>query len=388
MLPAITGVVTLGGALLTIADKLLKLKEAKEKYAPVIDDTLKQLGQFGTMDLVSFTKVCRMEPLILLDDKLKFDEVTPDTLQVVTSLIAGYYVQTFALLGHIDGIDVVGTLDKLNPNRTGIGLNAFDAEHTKPGSAHLALSTIPLYNIGLEAFEEEVTAENGKKVQLKTDKSVIADIQAPTNLALGKMFIVNLSSNGNSIPIPVTVRVKPVTTTSDAIAAILSIGTTKNTVKERWTRFKAGELTFSNMWTGDDVIAQQKKILIEDTSGFYAEMLRRSKNNAKKGFMSGNPSLATDSNVIIVSETTALKAGRELGGTLNDFKIRESVFEHIHANILIVVDHNRNMVDFFYRGERLATSVTFGGLKTLNRGNGPDIMSIFTAFSENKIPGL
>jgi len=104
--------------------------------------------------------------------------------------------------------------------------------------------------------------------------------------------------------------------------------------------------------------------------------------------MSGNPSLATDSNVIIVSETTALKAGRELGGTLNDFKIRESVFEHIHANILIVVDHNRNMVDFFYRGERLATSVTFGGLKTLNRGNGPDIMSIFTAFSENKIPGL
>lgn len=231
------------------------------------------------------------------------------------------------------------------------------------------------------------SAEN-KPVKIQTDKNVVADISAPTNLALGKMIKVTLSANGNTIEIPITIRVKPVTTGSDAVTAILAIGTTKNTVAERWNRFKAGELTFTNLATGDDVIRQHKKILVQDTSGFYAEITRRARGNAKKGALSGNLSLATDSNVVMISSATALDVGRELGGELSNFRIREAMFAKVYSNMLIIVDDLRGMVSFYYRGESLPNVLSLQDIKLYNKGSGPDIMSIFSAFAENKIPSL
>jgi hypothetical protein len=319
---------------------------------------------------------------------LKFDPSTPEILQVLTSLIAGYYTQAFALLGQVDGIDVIGTLDKLNPSRTGIGLNNFEGDLEKDGLHKFSnQSNTPLYSIGLEALTEVQSAEN-KPVKIQTDKNVVADISAPTNLALGKMIKVTLSANGNTIEIPITIRVKPVTTGSDAVTAILAIGTTKNTVAERWNRFKAGELTFTNLATGDDVIRQHKKILVQDTSGFYAEITRRARGNAKKGALSGNLSLATDSNVVMISSATALDVGRELGGELSNFRIREAMFAKVYSNMLIIVDDLRGMVSFYYRGESLPNVLSLQDIKLYNKGSGPDIMSIFSAFAENKIPSL
>ncbi|AHI60442.1 hypothetical protein RAY_292 [Erwinia phage vB_EamM_RAY] len=388
MLPLVTGAITLASSLALVAERILAAKKAAGEVAGTVDNTLATLGQMGTRDLVTFTKVTRMEPLVLLDDRLKFDPSTPEILQVLTSLIAGYYTQAFALLGQVDGIDVIGTLDKLNPSRTGIGLNNFEGDLEKDGLHKFSnQSNTPLYSIGLEALTEVQSAEN-KPVKIQTDKNVVADISAPTNLALGKMIKVTLSANGNTIEIPITIRVKPVTTGSDAVTAILAIGTTKNTVAERWNRFKAGELTFTNLATGDDVIRQHKKILVQDTSGFYAEITRRARGNAKKGALSGNLSLATDSNVVMISSATALDVGRELGGELSNFRIREAMFAKVYSNMLIIVDDLRGMVSFYYRGESLPNVLSLQDIKLYNKGSGPDIMSIFSAFAENKIPSL
>lgn len=386
MLPVVTGAITLASSLALVAERILSAKQKASEITGSVDKTLTTLGQMGTRDLITFTKVTRMEPLVLVDERLKFDPSTPEILQVLTSLIAGYYTQAFAMLGQVDGIDVIGTLDKLNPSRTGIGLNSFDSEesgyHKFPNQ-----SNISLYSIGVEALDTVVSSEN-KPVKILTDKNVVADITSPTNLAIGKMIKVSLSSNGNVVEIPITIRVKPVTTTTDAVTAILGIGTTKNTVAERWNRFKAGELTFTNLATGDDVIRQHKKILIQDTSGFYAEIVRRARGNAKKGLVTGNLSLATDSNCILISADTALDVARELGGSLDNFKIREAMFEKVYSNMLIIVDQMKGMVSFYYRGENLPNRLSLQDIKLYNKGSGPDIMSIFTAFAENKIPSL
>lgn len=386
MLPVITGAITLASSLALVAERILSAKQKASEISGSVDKTLTTLGQMGTRDLITFTKVTRMEPLVLVDDRLKFDPSTPEILQVLTSLIAGYYTQAFAMLGQVDGIDVIGTLDKLNPSRTGIGLNNFEAaesgHHKFTNQSH-----IPLYSIGMEALETVQSADN-KPVKIQTDKNVVADISSPSNLAIGKMIKVSLSSNGNVIEIPITIRVKPVSTTSEAVTAILGIGTTKNTVAERWNRFKAGELTFTNLATGDDVIRQHKKILIQDTSGFYAEIVRRARGNATKGLVSGNLSLATDSNCVLISSDTALDVARELGGSLDNFKIREAMFQKVYSNMLIIVDQMKGMVSFYYRGEALPNRLSLQDIKLHNKGSGPDIMSIFTAFAENKIPSL
>jgi hypothetical protein len=107
-----------------------------------------------------------------------------------------------------------------------------------------------------------------------------------------------------------------------------------------------------------------------------------------KGVATGNLSLATNSNIIVITAPTAQMVARELGGELSNFKIRESVFKTVHCNILVIVDQDRGMVTFYYRGETMANVVSAYDLKLSNKGSGPDIMSIFSAFAENKIPPL
>jgi len=400
MLP-VTGVITLASAIASLGAWLKSAKDKASASGNSLDKTLQTITATNKADLITFTKVCRMEPLVLLDDRLRNDPVTPDLLQVLTSIVAGYYLQTFALLGQISGVDVIGTLDKLNPSRTGIGLNSFAGESTDYINAHrLAQATLPFYTIGLEAIDDKVDGSNvlianqgaaKDEKESKSNLSVpgnVADIYQVTNLAVGKMIKAVLTADGNSIEIPITIRMKPITTDSASIAATLSIGSTKNSVKERWQRFRAGELTFSNFILMDDVVKQHKSILIKDKSGFYAEVVRRANGNLTKGIVTGNLSLATNSNIIVITSQTAQAVARELGGELDNYKIRESVFTTVHCNMLVIVNQDRGMVTFYYRGETTGNVVSVYDLKLSGKGNGPDIMSIFTAFAENKIPPL
>lgn len=388
MIPvAITGVVTLAGALASLYTIFKDSKKALSEVGVDAGKLKKTAGNLVTKDLISLTKVCRMEPLVLVDDRLKFNPIMTDLLQVSTSLVAGYYTQAFALIGHVNSIDVIGTLDKLNPARTGIGLNSLD-----DGKSHKITladrNALSFLSEGLLELEDEDEANN-VSVTYKTDKSAIAEINQLTNLAVGKMIKVTMSGGGETVEVPITIRLKPITTDQQSIIATLTVEGHNETVKARWSRFKAGELTFSNLILGDDVINKHKTALINDKSGFYAEMVRRAKNNSLKGLRSGNLSLATDSNIIVISADTALKASRELGGPLTDFAVREKVFKTIHSNILMLVDDQRDMVNIYYRGERVANSLSAVDLKTINKGGGgPDIMSIFAAFQENKIPAL
>lgn len=395
MLP-VTGVITLATALGSLATWLSKAKDKATDAGANLDKTLQAIGAAGKADLITFTKVCRMEPLVLLDDRLRNDPMTPDLMQVLTSIVAGYYLQTFALLGQVSGIDVIGTLDKLNPARTGIGLNSFGASKDYINNHKLIHNPLPFYSIGMEALDngsgQLVNPAPGKdEKESKTSLTVpgnVADIYQVTNLAVGKMIKAVITADGNSIEIPITIRTKPVTTDSASIAATLSIGTTKNNVKERWQRMRAGELTFSNFIFMDDVVQQHKSILIKDKSGFYAEVVRRANGNLTKSMLTGNLSLATNSNIIVITAPTAQVVARELGGELDNFKIRESVFKTVHCNILVIVNQDRGMVNFYYRGETMGNMVSVYDLKLSNKGNGPDIMSIFSAFAENKIPPL
>ena len=393
MLPVVTGVVTLATTLASLANWFSKAKEKAKDAGIDLDKTLQAISAAGNSDLISFTKVCRMEPLVLLDDRLRNDPVTPDIMQVITSIVAGYYLQTFALLGQVSGVDVIGTLDKLNPARTGIGLNSFDNPNTDYINSHRVInSSVPFYSIGMEALLDDPappSATPGK--ESKTSLSVpgnIADITQASNLAVGKMIKAVITANGNSVEVPITIRVKPISTDSNSIASTLAIGTTKNNVKERWQRFRAGELTFSNLLFMDDVVQQHKSILIKDKSGFYAEVVRRANGNLAKGITSGNLSMATNSNIIVITASTAQAVARELGGSLDNFQIREGVFKNVYSNMLVVVNQDSAMVTFYYRGERTGTNVSAYDLKLSSKGNGPDIMSIFTAFAENKIPPL
>lgn len=380
MVPVITGAVTLISAISIVAERIAALKKSTDELKKSTDGIIGAAANLGTTDLITLTKVARMEPLVLVDDTLKYDPVMPDVMQVLTSLIAGYYIQAFGVLGSVDGVNLIGTLDKLNPNRIGMGLNSFDGDENDMKLP--ALHDTPIYSIGCEALEEK------GNVTASVDKTSVADVTQATNLIVGKMIKVSLTRNGVSAEVNIVVRPTPISTASDVVAAILSVASTKNTIKERWHRFRSGELTWKNMFFADDVVEEHKKLLMKDTSGVYGEIVRRASKNKAKGLLSGNPSLATDSNIIVISQATAIKAGRELGGPIENFDIRQRIFSHIHSNVIVVVNQNSSMVTLYYRGERMATERSFVELKLSNKSGGPDIMEIYKSFMTNQVPAL
>lgn len=68
--------------------------------------------------LVEFTKPTRVEPIVLMDDRVVNLSFTPDIMQSLTSIFSGYYLQAVALSVNVGRVDVIDLLDRVNPNRS------------------------------------------------------------------------------------------------------------------------------------------------------------------------------------------------------------------------------------------------------------------------------
>ena len=67
--------------------------------------------------LIEYSKPTRVEPIVLLDDRVASLNFTNDIMQSLTSIFAGYYLQAVALSVNVGKVDVIRLLDKVNPDR-------------------------------------------------------------------------------------------------------------------------------------------------------------------------------------------------------------------------------------------------------------------------------
>ncbi len=68
--------------------------------------------------MVEFTNVTRNEFLTVVEDSLVAQPYMSSLQQSILSMVSGYYLSSVSLMVDIPGINVVGTLDKLNNNRS------------------------------------------------------------------------------------------------------------------------------------------------------------------------------------------------------------------------------------------------------------------------------
>src|SRR5690606_15487449 len=125
-----------------------------------------------------------------------------------------------------------------------------------------------------------------------------------------------------------------------------------------------------------DLIDDHRRNLLRDKSGNYQRTLERRNKNRLTAVITGTPSLATASNLYVISEQTAKELENKIGGKLMDFKTRESVFKETYGMILTVVDTEWEQVTMFHRSIDAPTMFSIKELKRINRGTGPDVMEI------------
>ena len=369
--PVNEGTLAAGSVLSTVMDTYAK--------AQAVGSHLK------TSSLVSATSVARVEPIVIVDKDCLFLEYLPDILQSTQSIFVGYWLQALSLITNVGDVNVGRVLDKLNPNRK-VDTSGFLETIVKAGIGkenYTYASESMKYKLPTIAMEAKGDKDDNKGGALaKVDN--IADL---TNLSIGKIINVTIKNNGQEAVIPISFRLMVNTLPPASCVQLLSQGSVDLSFSERWFKWRAGRISFiKDLVFCQDLIREQKRTLMTDKDGVYSEIAKRAKNSKLASFFSKNPSLAEASNIVVISEETAMQLRVKHNLNLDNFKDRQKIFDKTYAMILVVIDRNYERVNMYHYGISASTSVGLRDIKIANKGSGPNIMEVLAAFKGGNAP--
>jgi hypothetical protein len=378
--------------------------------------------------LVAFTQAARVEPLVLIDTDVLFVDELHDVMQSLQSLFAGYYTQAIALNSTIGNVKVLKTLEKFTPNRDlAAAQGQFTRDVTSGLRSGLGLATeayrdrLPTDWDPAVALEEQVknNGKRGKQVdpdendeqfrKAKRDsemaraareeaerervavafgKDAISDLKENANLSVGKMIEVSIKHEDKTFTVPISIRLIANTIPSAKLVHILSLANEETSASERYHGWKSGRLAFfKDLLFCRDLIDAHRKNLMAHGDALFTNILAKERKNSLAALMSGNPSVAAASNMVVTSTSSIAELELSLNGHFSNFATRQKVFEKTSLMIVAVIDKEWSRVQFYHRGLPEATDVSFRDLKSSNK-SGPDVSDILRAYQVGHSPSL
>ena len=338
--------------------------------------------------LLEYTKVTRVEPIALIDHTISHLSETEDVCRTLTALFAGYYLQAIAISHNVGNIQTISTLAKLNPSRdlkdtAGVGFQMFGMENYQMALPRRKLKgnitkrpTLSFESAGDSDEEEYLTSVSGSGDSTRDIAAMAA------NLSTGIMLEVELESDGNRAVIPVSVRLIASPTPVSVLVQLCSFSFKNRTMKERWHGWRSGELSFiGDIVMCQDIIDANREALMKDDSGAYHEIVARKNKNKLSGLLSMSPSVATASNIMVISTETSREIEKEIGMRWSSFKNRQKIFKATYLMLVAIVDVRNQMVTIYHRDISLGTDVSFRELKRSNgKTGGNDVIEHLNSY--------
>lgn len=394
-----------------------------------------------TDSLVRFTRATRVEPIALVDQRLVHLPYMGDVMQTMSSIFIGYYLQAVSLAVNVGRINVIRLLDSLNPHRDVADASAAFLTDSLAGKKPKFMSN-ESYMFGLPSMESvekdpfvdaaiaaEIKKQKDAEDRYKADEDKAAllkgvgdklnsfiegksgDVSASvnphaiggsvsnksdlqklvteaTNLSVGKLIEVTIDDEGKKATFPIMVRVISTIVNGPTLVHILSDQSRwYATAKERFHMWRAGQLEFvRDLVLCQDLIDEHRRALLNDKSGAYKEILERRAGNAVASAMTGTPSVATASNIVVLSKQSAKEIEQATGGRFTDVKFRNRLFDRSYVMLMAVIDPEWEQITIYHRGIALPTEMMLKELKATNKGTGPDISEILKAYQLGQSP--
>jgi hypothetical protein len=373
--------------------------------------------------LTEFTRIARVEPIVMLEEGTRTLPYITDILQTLTSIFAGYYMQAVSLEVNVGNIETRRLLEKFNPNRDVVGPDAgfiqrevarglgmedykwglpdpFSPPTASMEAMQTAERTVTTQTTKYDAHgvptvtsqtQTTQTTEDVPEEPMRVDfgRDPGSAITQMNSLSVGVMLNVNVESNGHKAAIPVTVRLMPNLMPSDVMLAILSHAERDTTAKARYHAWRSGELSFiRDIVLCQDLIDAHRETLRKDRTGIYAEILKRRQKNTAASASTGNVSIATASNILVMTQATARKLEARTAGKLSNAAFRARVFDATYVMLMVVVDTDYEQVTIYTRGLAGSTTVSVKAMKNAAKGSGPDVGEILRAYQLGQSPRL
>lgn len=460
----------------------------------VFRDVLKAFKTSQTHSLIDATKPARVEPIVMVDAALVFNDDLPTLMQSLLSQFSGFYLQAVSLSMNVGNVSTMKTLDKLNPRRDPTdafiapesdwllaqesyqyGLPQYSAKRQSL-SQHDDYLIMPV-RLSMEAHEPphisrgpsvsvshgddhqsatldqrerhhddqmrqreidrlqrdehqagnasirqqeraDKLAEAQRRDALERDKlkqqdrhhqdrldqqkdaskpapstasfkdETIRTVKELTNLSVGKLLSVEVSDGRASQSVLVSVRLIASTLPTDVLVHALTDSQKDISFKARWHGWRSGRLEFWKdlIWC-QDLIDAHRQHLMKDKDGLFRSILGIQRKNSLASLLSGRLSVATASNMAIISEETAQRIEYEGKMSLSNYKQRSALFDPTALMILVVVSNN-GYAKFYYRGIPEASDLSMRDIKVSNRNGGPDITEVMKLLLQGSAPRI
>lgn len=395
--------------------------DALNKIAGVIDFMGKADAYAGTSSLARITSMARVEPLCIVDSDCVHLEYISDVLQSLQSIFSGYYLQAVSLMTNVAGVSVAKQLDILNPNRNPdvVGFinglaEVVESKESYTGSVHDLPYKLSAenYKWKLPTSKNAISLENKRDrelhqipIQERTTKDYLKHLDSKeyakiedkallsttelSNLSVGKLINVTVQHGTESATIPIAIRLIVNEMRPNTIVELFGKGKVEKSFTERYYKWKAGRISFFNdLIFCKDLLREHKKTLMQDKEGVYSDIQNRANKNRLAGLMSKRPSVATSSNLYVISSDTAAAIRRTSGVDLTNFGQRQKLFEETYAMILVIIDREYQRINFYHDGISKPTSVGLRDIKASNKDSGPSIMDVLSAYKQGQAPVL
>lgn len=357
--------------------------------------------------LIAATKGARFEPVVLVDSDVTTYEGITDVMHSIQSLFTGYLLQAISLYGNVGGTKVIKELNRFQPDRDG-SMGGFVKSLMSTESYKSRLPT-PNGSLALESFDtntkryskayKTAVEENALNVAAG-DKDIESGIHQAASLSIGKVYNIDFTSNGQTIKVPITIRLIAMIVASERLSHILTVDTTKLTdLKDRWYAWRSGRISFiSDLLFARDLIKQHRKEIMDDKDGVYSNILRKRVSNNLAAISSGAPSLNSASNIAVISSDTAKAIETKLNTKLSNFtqrnkwffegdNARKKIMDNNGLMLLVIIDKFADQITIYSEGIAESTQLSLRQIKNAASGSkGPDISEILKAYQLGMSP--
>ena len=375
-----------------------------EELQPVVSTVVSKMAglwrQTNSESIIDVSRNTRNEFLTLVDSEVAHLPYANDIMQSALTLVSSYMLSAISSLIEVDGISDQQILDQVNTRRDpieallGTGAAAYKFVGTEAwgiGLPNPAESGAMLLAQGHKKIGREARSEDDQRdtAGFGFGRTTQADLHELANLSVGKSFTVTFEANGNRKEVNMSVRLMVSDVDYETMHGILRSGSPHNSMKERFIRVKAGSLHwFYDLILLNDLADEARRTRIKDRSKFYQHILRKRSGNFLAGLFSLKPSVNNASAVLGITSKHAEELTLELGGSLDDFAIRQRLFENTYSMILFVVDPKWEMVTFYHRGIDQVTRVSVDTLKRANKRGGTEVEDVLRAYTAGAAPGF
>jgi hypothetical protein len=339
--------------------------------------------------LIEYTRATRVEPSVLLDLRAAQLPYIEDVLNNGLNMFAGYYLQAVSIAVNVGSVNVIKTLDKLNPNRDPLSsLSLRSMESYKHGLPFPGQPSLEAFGDNVRDTHDEIYGEKGNEGISTRD--AMKQFNESTNLSVGKLIDVNIESEGQKATIPVSLRLRVSTIRPDIMTHTLSLDSKQVGKKERFHQWRSGQIEFWNdLVLAQDLIKKHRKNLMNDESGYYKTRTTSKRRNTLSALVSGEISVATASSIFVLTTETAKELERQIRGRLKDFKVREKLFSETYAMMMFIVDPDWEQVTIYHHSIDEPTEASIREIQRSNKSKGgTDIAEILNAFRQSKSPTI